>query len=334
MKYANSHHISTLSACSLFAMLAFTVGCVPQADHRSTKVKNASDIEISVGEVKKTPEPEEAPAASETPAATSAPPATTEMAATTNSTESAAPETTTAAPEAAPANPPAASAEIVEGPAKFIGRVTVNGAAPNLPPLLAQGASTKDQVCSEVAVPNETVVASESGGLANVFVYMKKPPRSGIPEGGDDKAVIDQQGCVFLPHAAILRVGQKVNLKNSDPVAHNVNVKGFANQFNNTIPPGSDQEYSFQAAERLPAQVVCDFHNWMSAWVLPLDHPWGAVTDADGYFEIENLPEGEWEFVVWQEAVGYVERSVKIKAAPNSPPIEINFEVDASKLAQ
>ncbi|TWT57314.1 hypothetical protein KOR42_06740 [Thalassoglobus neptunius] len=331
MKYKSRNNISTLSACSLLALLSMAVGCVPEADHRSTKVKNAADIEISVGEVKKAPEPEEG---AEAPATSSAPSTSGEMAATTSSSDSAAPETTTSASETAPSTAAAPSAEIVEGPAKFIGRVTVKGAAPDLPPLLAKGAPTKDQICSEHAVPNETVVASEGGGLANVFVYMKKPPRSGIPEPGDEAAVIDQDGCVFVPHAAILRVGQKVDLKNSDPVAHNVNVKGFANQFNNTIPPGSNQEYSFQAAERLPANVVCDFHNWMSAWVLPLEHPWGGVTDADGYFEITNLPEGEWEFVVWQEAVGYVERSVKIKAAPNSPPIEINFEVDASKLAQ
>jgi hypothetical protein len=44
----------------------------------------------------------------------------------------------------------------------------------------------------------------------------------------------------------------------------------------------------------------------MSAYWMVTDHPYVAVTDADGRFRIENLPAGKHQFVVWQEKAGYV----------------------------
>src|SRR5689334_15265915 len=58
---------------------------------------------------------------------------------------------------AAAAATPAASATIA-GYGTFKGRVVVNGAVPQLQPLLAQGAPTKDAVCAEKAIPDESVV--------------------------------------------------------------------------------------------------------------------------------------------------------------------------------
>jgi hypothetical protein len=39
----------------------------------------------------------------------------------------------------------------------------------------------------------------------------------------------------------------------------------------------------------------------MSAWVLPLDHPYGVVTDADGNFELKDLPAGTVSLIIWHE---------------------------------
>jgi hypothetical protein len=55
----------------------------------------------------------------------------------------------------------------------------------------------------------------------------------------------------------------------------------------------------------------------MNAWQLPLDHPFAAVTDADGRFEISGLPPGKYTFSVWHETPGYLSNNklaVEIKA--------------------
>ena len=44
----------------------------------------------------------------------------------------------------------------------------------------------------------------------------------------------------------------------------------------------------------------------MSGVVFVQDHPYMAVTDEDGKFEIKNLPAGKHTFKVWHEKVGYL----------------------------
>lgn len=311
-------------------LLLAVSGCVPQQERATTETKSASDVKITTDQPKVAPSIERAPAEKSKIVAAETPPQAMNPAP--KGMETVAEDTTTPAPSTPVAEPKSAVAAYA-GAAKFMGRVSIKGAVSELAPILAKGADTKDMVCSEQAVPNQTVVASKAGGLANVFVYMKKSPSSGVPAPSEEAVVIDQVGCVFFPHARIIRVGQKTTLKNSDPVAHNVNVKAFQEGYNSVVPALSSTEHTFRFAERLPASTVCDFHTFMSAWVLPLDHPWGAVTDADGRFEIKDLPVGDWEFILWHEKVGYVERSVKVKAAQNSA-IEMNFEVPASSLSQ
>lgn len=214
------------------------------------------------------------------------------------------------------------------------GRITVDGALPSLTPLLAQGAPTKDQICSEQAVPNQSVVG-ESGGLGNVFVYLRRVPNVDVPPPTDERKVVDQQGCMFVPHAEVFQVGQPVLLKNSDPVAHNVKLNANANSYAATVPPSNtgDVDYKFQSAEPKPFFAVCDFHGWMSGVMLAVDHPWAAVTNLDGTFEIPNVPAGEVEFVIWHEKLNYIERAVKVSVPANGEAAPINITVSAAKLA-
>ncbi|MEX0820057.1 MAG: methylamine utilization protein, partial [Pirellulaceae bacterium] len=56
-------------------------------------------------------------------------------------------------------------------------------------------------------------------------------------------------------------------------------------------------------------------HPWMKASMMVCDHPYFAVTDADGSFSIPNVPAGvELEFRVWHEKAGYIS-SVSVDGA-------------------
>jgi hypothetical protein len=80
---------------------------------------------------------------------------------------------------------------------------------------------------------------------------------------------------------------------------------------NPIIPANGEQKQQFPKEERLPVRVSCSIHPWMNAILVIKDSPYMAVTDEDGKFTIENLPEGEWEFQVWHESAGYID-SVKL----------------------
>jgi plastocyanin len=142
----------------------------------------------------------------------------------------------------------------------------------------------------------------------------KAPP---VPE---EHVVFDQKGCRFIPHALTVRCGQKVLVKSDDDLVHNThtnplkNIKGF-----NSAIKAKDRDgvpLTYEKPENVPVKVQCDFHPWMVAWHLPLDHPFMAVTDENGKFEIKGLPPGKHTFVVWHEVPGYLNNklAVDIKA--------------------
>ena len=218
----------------------------------------------------------------------------------------AAPAAGTAEPAVAAVTPAApvesAAAAVTESTgtefAAFKGRVTVAGSVAAVAPLKAAGdPGVQDKVCVVTAIPDESVVVSADGGLANVFVFAKKLP-AGVkaPPPPAEPVVIDQIGCRFVPQAMVLRVGQPLLMKNTDPVAHNVRTSALAMPINQIISPSNTVgiPVTYSRPEKMPVQTRCDIHAWMVGWHIPLDHPYAAVTGPDGAFEIKDLPAGDW----------------------------------------
>ena len=56
----------------------------------------------------------------------------------------------------------------------------------------------------------------------------------------------------------------------------------------------------------------CDVHPWMFAWVGVVDHPFFAVTGADGSFSLEGLPPGTYTIEAWHESLGAQTQTVTI----------------------
>lgn len=227
------------------------------------------------------------------------------------------------------------------GTGSLSGVIKLDGAVPAPKTLFKKGDQTvKDAaVCAAADMPDESlVVDSATNGVANVFVYLKKAPDGyKAPPPPKEPVVFDQMGCRFLPRALMVRVGQKVLVKSGDQIAHNTHTNPIrAAPFNQVIKP-ADREgvpLVYDKADNLPVIVTCDFHNWMRARHLVLDHPFMAVTDAKGKFEIKDLPPGNHEFVIYHiaGAGGYLNRTYKaeIKAGKAT---EVKLSFAANKFA-
>ena len=184
------------------------------------------------------------------------------------------------------------------------GRFTFDGA----PPTMAPYDVTKDQAtCTldgKAPLQQTLLVDSATKGIKNIVVFVRKAPRVHESAGPSKEPVLyDQKECVFVTHVLPLTVGQPLQLKNSDNVGHNTNIRGKKNTFNQTIPAGASVPFTPQKEEALPAPVNCSIHPWMSAYMLPRKNGYYAVTAVDGTFEIPNLPAGEdLEIQVWHES--------------------------------
>lgn len=219
------------------------------------------------------------------------------------------------------------------------GKVVLTGDAPTLKPLVKMGdAAAKDAaVCAAMEVPDESlVVDKDTKGVANVVVYLRKAPSKIHPElakPADMTITYDQKGCRFQPHIAVVQTSQQVQVISSDAVAHNTRGNPIKNTgFNFIVAPNDKMgiKVPMKQAETLPVGIGCDIHPWMKGWWVVVDHPYVAVTDAKGEFTIKNLPAGEHEFRVWQEKVGYVEKSLKVtvkdKANTEVPVIKMTAQ--------
>ncbi len=59
----------------------------------------------------------------------------------------------------------------------------------------------------------------------------------------------------------------------------------------------------------------------MKAHLLPLDHPYAAVSGKDGAARLRNLPAGDWTFRFWHEEAGFLK-------GPDGKP-DFRFRIDA-----
>ena len=192
------------------------------------------------------------------------------------------------------------------GVGTFVGRVVFEGTRPTPGLIFKKGTADKDSaVCSASGdIPKDDLVVSESKGVANVFVFLDKPPAGFKPMPPTEDIQFDQKNCRFTTHAMFCQVGQTVRIMNDDGVLHNTRCIGDRNgNVNNTVGANDRTgiKLVYKRAERGPFPVKCDLHAWMSAYHLVLDHPFAAVTDANGNFKIENLPAGTYQFKVWHE---------------------------------
>jgi plastocyanin len=208
------------------------------------------------------------------------------------------------------------------------GVVTVDGAVPKNAPIKMNS----DPVCeTEAKGPQfqETYVVGEDGKtLGNVFVYVKEGLGNYIYDTPTQPVTIDQKGCRYHPHVFGIRVGQPLEVINSDPTLHNVHALPKGNQEFNTGQPvqGMKMTHTFTSREVM-VPFKCDVHSWMTAYVGVLDHPYFAVTERDGTFDLKTLPPGIYTIEAVHEKLGRATQQVTI--APKETK-EITFTFRAT----
>jgi hypothetical protein len=199
--------------------------------------------------------------------------------------------------------PAAAAASTGTGWGTLKGRFTFAGSPPAARPLVVD----KDtEVCSRGGmklVDRSLLVDPSTKGLANVVVFARKTSRVKEASPPQTPLIFDQKQCEFLSPVFAARVGQPIDVHNSDPIGHNTNIAGSS--FNQLIPAGQGTLYKPDAETGMPTMVTCNIHPWMKAYAVFRKDGYVAVSATDGSFTIPDLPAGETiEFQVWHERSG------------------------------
>lgn len=170
---------------------------------------------------------------------------------------------------------------------------------------------------------DDLLIDDKTKGVKNVMIWLAdtkdgkldpakiNPKLASIPK---EHVIIDQPRCAFVPRITMMRAGQVLEIHNSAPIAHNTRISGNPNingTVNLNIPPGQKivrEGATALKAEKRPLLLNCDIHGWMGGRIGVFDHPYFAVTKADGSFEIKDAPAGKILIFMQHERAGWLHK--------------------------
>jgi len=205
-------------------------------------------------------------------------------------------------------NAPATSSAVVKGTVKFAGD------APK-PVHIDMSADPKCVQLRPGGGATEDIVTDRSGGLENAVVYVSDGLGNQTFQPPQEAAEIVQKGCMYQPHVVALQANQKLNVVNADTTTHNIHpVPNNNRELNQTQPSGLPLSMTF-AREEVAIPVKCNIHPWMRSYIAVFKHPYFAVTDKNGNFELNNLPPGTYTIKAWHEKLGMAIQKVAVNAS-------------------
>lgn len=211
---------------------------------------------------------------------------------------------------AAPAGGGAYAVVAVTDGGTITGSVKFQGTPP--PPEKIE-VSKDPAVCGKEKVL-ETVQVGAGGGLKDVVIWI-----DGVSKGKDwgpiDGGEVDQTECHYRPYIQIVRTGESVNIKNSDPILHNIHAyyKDTETLFN-LAQPMKGMTTPKKLEKSGPVHFKCDVHSWMSAWAFVAAHPYYAISKDDGGFSLAEVPAGSYKLHAWHSKFGEKTADVTVSA--------------------
>jgi hypothetical protein len=213
--------------------------------------------------------------------------------------------------------------------ATLTGTIVASGEAP----VVLRYDMTADPVCVELNRGRYQLddLLFNNQQILNVFVYVKSGEpldayRFEVPEA---EVVLEHKNCRYSPRILGIRVGQRLSVVNSDPTVHNTHPTPKYNQEWNASQAagGPPLVKTFTHAEQF-MPVKDNMHPWQRAMVGVFDHPFFAVSDQFGNYEIRGLPPGKYKLVAWHEVLGQQEMEITVVGGENR---KIDFTFDLAK---
>ncbi|MGH7206581.1 MAG: carboxypeptidase regulatory-like domain-containing protein [Nitrospiraceae bacterium] len=199
------------------------------------------------------------------------------------------------------------------GPVAEKGSVSGVVKAAGQPPAPKPIEVNKDQAVCGKSQPAESLILGAGNSVKNAVTRLTNISK-GKPLDTATKVVLDQAKCRFVPHVVVVPVGATLEIKNSDPITHNVHTFSIENDPINKAQPKTVPiiPTKFTAPEIVKTQ--CDIHKWMGTWIVAADHPYYVVTDDKGQFKLADVPPGTYQMEIWHETLGKVTKEVTVKA--------------------
>ncbi|MBI2806866.1 MAG: hypothetical protein HYX68_17950 [Planctomycetes bacterium] len=158
-------------------------------------------------------------------------------------------------------------------------------------------------------------VHPKTKGVANVVVFLQAAGARPLPLPPEPRKPprdvgIEVPFCNYEPRALAIESRQDFIARNKSKFNWCVKILGGELNGNSEVivAPGQSKKFKLQSPGLAPIPVQCSCHNWMTAKIWVFDHPYFAVTNKDGEFEIPQVPKNvDLRLLVWHEATGFID---------------------------
>jgi Polysaccharide lyase family 4, domain II len=183
---------------------------------------------------------------------------------------------------------------------KITGTVKWSGTVPHL----AEFPITKDpKICdpeSRKATDLERLIIGSDGGVANTVVFLKDISTGKPLDAPDQRRHLDQEHCRYIPHIMLVPEKAELSMQSSDATLHTIHMEGAAT-YNLPFPFPNQVTRRTMFTSGLVTLRCNGGHVWMNAEMFVIPHPYYAVTDESGRFELTDVPPGTYQIVAWHE---------------------------------
>lgn len=212
---------------------------------------------------------------------------------------------TTGRPASSGGTPPGPGEGVIRGVIRFEGR------APEMKVPAKRGEA---EFCKDQPIPSDAVIVRD-GKLADALVRIGRGQVSKPFPVPEEPVRLDQTGCMYSPRIQGARVGQALQIWNSDPTLHNAHgYRGVETAWNKAQVRGAGAlDLDIGDADILT--ITCDVHPWMRAFVIATDHPFFAVTGEDGAFQLSGVPVGSYTLEIWHARYGKKTKPIAVREA-------------------
>ncbi len=129
---------------------------------------------------------------------------------------------------------------------------------------------------------------------------------------------------IYAPKLITIKQNDQVNFANNDKIKHNVFSTSGENRFDlGTYGEGKTNKVAFKFPGIV--KVYCNIHPEMALFISVSQHNYSHITDKNGFFEINNLPPGEYQLTAWHIR-GETKQVVNLQGLRTKKDIVINTE--------
>lgn len=204
------------------------------------------------------------------------------------------------------------------------GRIIFKG---KVPPVESSSVRRDAKFCGESITHIPLVVDPDSHGVSGVVVSIDGMT-TGKPLPELPAAQLENKECRFGPHTQATGVNATLEISSVDPVLHNTHLRINDKTFLNiALPPkGRLIRKTLKKPGRL--DVRCDAHKFMQATIHVFVHPYFALTNQEGEFEMSDVPAGQYQLTFWHKVVGTIQKPITV---PSSGEIALIVDLNESK---